>query len=72
MDFLLEEELLKNPDFEVRLDYCDFFVRDFADVIRLTITGIEDIGYSDKVVFLVQRMQLLQRCQGLHSEHLQS
>ena len=48
----LAEELLKNPDFEVRLDYCDFFVRDFADLISLTITGIEDIGYSDKVIVL--------------------
>ena len=48
----LAKELLKNPDFEVKLDYGDFFERNSADIIRLTITGIEDISYSDKVIYL--------------------
>ncbi len=50
----LAEKLLENPDFEVRtcIDEQDiysaygFTVRDFK------VTGIGDIGYSDKVILL--------------------
>ena len=49
----LAEKLLENPDFEVRIcigeqddSVYGFTVRDF------NVTGIGDIGYSDKVIIL--------------------
>lgn len=49
----LAEKLLKHPDFEVRMCIGEqddsaygFTVRDFK------VTGIGDLGYSDKVILL--------------------
>lgn len=52
----LADELLKHPDFDVELVYLTF-IRDgihtpFPDVYRYKITGIADIGHSDKVIIL--------------------
>ena len=52
----LAEELLKHPDFDVELTYMTF-KRDgmhtqFPDVYNYKITGIADIGYSDKIIIL--------------------
>ena len=52
----LAEELLKYPNFDVELTYMTF-IRDgiqiqFPDVYNYKITGIADIGHSDKVVVL--------------------
>ena len=49
----LAELLLKNPDFDVRLiipetcPKCGFF-----DYTSYNITGIADIGYSERVIIL--------------------
>ena len=52
----LAEELLKHPDFDVEMVYFTF-IRDgihtpFPDVYSYKITGIADIGHSDKVIIL--------------------
>lgn len=52
----LAEELLKYPDFDVELTYV-IFKRDgihtsFPYFYNYKITGIADIGHSDKVVVL--------------------
>lgn len=52
----LAEELLKHPDFDVEFIYSTF-IRDgihvpFLDIYNYTITGIADIGHSDKVIIL--------------------
>ena len=52
----LAEELLNYPDFDVELTYM-VFKRDgihtaFPSVYNYKITGIADIGHSDKVVVL--------------------
>ena len=52
----LAEELLKHPDYDVELVYSTF-IRDgihtpFPDVYNYKITGVADIGYSDKVIVL--------------------
>ena len=52
----LAEELLKYPDFDVELIYSTF-IRDgihtpFPDIYTYKITGIADIGHSDKVIVL--------------------
>lgn len=52
----LADELLKHPDFDIELSYMTF-KRDgihtpFPDVYNYKITGIADIGYSDKVIIL--------------------
>lgn len=52
----LAEELLKYPDFDVEFTYMTF-IRDsihtpFPDIYNYTITGICDIGHSDKVIVL--------------------
>ena len=52
----LAEELLKHPDFDVEFIYSTF-IRDgihvpFPDIYNYRITGIADIGHSDKVVVL--------------------
>ena len=52
----LAELLLKNPDFEVQCVFCDSSVCSpehlYPDYITLNISGIADIGYSDKIVVL--------------------
>lgn len=52
----LAEELLKYPDFDVEFIYSTF-IRDsihtpFPDIHSYKITGIADIGHSDKVIIL--------------------
>lgn len=52
----LANELLKHPDFDVEFVYLTF-IRDgihtpFPDVYKYKITGIADIGHSDKVIIL--------------------
>ena len=52
----LAEELLKHPDYDVEFVYSTF-IRDgihtaFPDVYSYKITGIADVGYSDKVIIL--------------------
>lgn len=52
----LAEQLLNYPDFDVELTYMTF-KRDgihtpFPDVYNYKITGIADIGHSDKVIVL--------------------
>ncbi len=52
----LADELLKYPDFDVEFVYLTF-IRDgihtpFPDVYEYKITGIADIGHSDKVIIL--------------------
>ena len=52
----LANELLKHPDFDVEFIYSTF-IRDgihtpFPDIYSYKITGIADVGYSDKVIIL--------------------
>ena len=52
----LADELLKYPDFDVEFIYLTF-IRDsihtpFPDLYEYKITGIADIGHSDKVIIL--------------------
>lgn len=47
----LAEELLNYPDFDVELTYM-VFERDGIHTYNYKITGIADIGHSDKVVVL--------------------
>lgn len=52
----LADELLKHPDFDVEFVYSTF-IRDgihtpFPDISCFKITGIADIGHSDKVIIL--------------------
>ncbi len=52
----LAEELLKYPDFDVEFSYMTF-KRDgihtpFPDTYNYKITGVGDIGHSDKVIIL--------------------
>lgn len=52
----LAEELLKYPDFDVELTYMTF-KRDgihtaFPDIYNYKITGIADVGHSDRVIIL--------------------
>jgi len=52
----LADELLKHPDFDIELSYMTF-KRDgihtpFPDTYNYKITGVADIGYSDKVIIL--------------------
>lgn len=52
----LADELLKYPDFDVEFIYLTF-IRDgihtpFPDVYKYKITGIADIGHSDKIIVL--------------------
>lgn len=52
----LADELLKYPDFDVEFTHFTF-IRDgihtpFPDVYNFKITGIADIGHSDKVIIL--------------------
>lgn len=52
----LAEELLKNPDYDVEFVYstfiCDGIHTPFPDIYSYKITGIADIGHSDKVIVL--------------------
>lgn len=52
----LAAELLKHPDFDVKLTYMTF-KRDgihtpFPDIYDYKIKGISDIGHSDKIIVL--------------------
>lgn len=52
----LAEELLKYPDFDVDFVYSTF-IRDgihtpFPDIYIYKITGVLDVGHSDKVIVL--------------------
>lgn len=52
----LAKELLEHPDFEVEFIYMTF-KRDgihtpFPDIYSYKITGIADIGHSDKTIIL--------------------
>jgi len=52
----LADELLKYPDFGVEFVYSTF-IQDgihtpFPNISSFRITGIADIGHSDKVIFL--------------------
>lgn len=52
----LAELLLKNPDFQVKAMYVDTSQCSvehlYPEYHSLNITGIADIGYSDKVIVL--------------------
>ena len=49
----LAEELMKYPDFEVEFTHMEFHIHTpFPDIYNYTITGIGDIGHSDKVIIL--------------------
>lgn len=49
----LAEELIKHPDYDVEFVYLTL-LRDapFPDIYSYKITGIADIGHSDKVIVL--------------------
>lgn len=52
----LAEELLKHPDFDVEFVYSTF-IRDgihtpLPDIYSYKITGVADVGHSDKVIVL--------------------
>ena len=42
----LAEQLLKNPDFDVVIDYCEFYDHAYAEIVTCSINGIEDIDYT--------------------------
>lgn len=49
----LANKLLENPDFDVKATFVDYFSSDkWPRYHNLKITGIADIGYSDKVIIL--------------------
>lgn len=51
----LAAELMKYPDFDVEFTYMTFSQDSntkFPDIYNYTITGICDIGHSDKVIVL--------------------
>lgn len=49
----LAEELLKHPDFEVFLLFCELDNSEYGMTVRrFKINGIGDIGHSDKTLIL--------------------
>jgi len=48
----LAKELLKNPDFEVKFSFDERTNGVSFCFRKYLITGIEDIGYSDKIIVL--------------------
>lgn len=57
----LAEELLKHPDYDVEFIYSTF-IQDgihtpFPDIYSYKITGVADVGHSDKVIVLDGEVQ---------------